>query len=158
MLQRQNNSFSIPSRLLVWLLAASCLALSSCGTAKLERPVVPVSGQLFVQGKPANGALVILRPAASSDAADDWTSAFPRATVRGDGSFQIGTYGEADGAPVGDYVVLVQWDENAAQGEAEASEAKFVDRLGGRYSDPARATLRVTVAAPKTTLPKFDLD
>ena len=158
MVRRFHISFPHLSRPLAWLLAVGCVALTSCGSAKPRRPVVPVSGQLFVQGKSASGAMVILRPTADSAAPDEVRAVLPHATVRHDGSFQIGTYDVSDGAPVGDYVVLVQWDENAAQGDAEVTESKFVDRLGGRYSDPARSTLRVTVSAPKTMLPKFELD
>src|SRR5205809_954396 len=82
--------------------------------------------------KPAEGALVILRPQQDANP-DDWSAGFPRANVGADGKFEVGTYGDNDGAPAGDYIVLVSWIAPNPQNE----EASGPDRLGGRYSDPA---------------------
>lgn len=75
--------------------------------------------------------------------------AYPSATVKADGSFELGTYGENDGAPEGEYVVLVEWkrakkvkydffvkDNTGTFGE---------DLLRGAYSDRDKSPLRVTI-------------
>jgi hypothetical protein len=117
---------------------------------------VPVSGQLFVGAQPAEGALLVLRPV-GNDRPEDWKQGFPRATVAADGSFRVGTYSSDDGAPVGEYVVLVTWYQVAPGANADDPEAERVDRLGGRFADPNQSTLQVQVQEAKTDLPRFDL-
>jgi hypothetical protein len=135
-----------------WLLAA-WLTLPGCRPSD-QKPVYPVKGQLFVRSKPAEGALVILHPTENADP-QQWTAGYPRGAVAADGSFEVSTYGEGDGAPAGQYTVLVQWRSAAAEGsDPEASNA---DRLGGRYLDPATSKLRATVEEKPTELPRFDL-
>ena len=70
----------------------------------------------------------------------------PRANVAADGTFTLSTYGENDGAPAGDYIVAISW-ENTDTNE---------DRLRGRYSGPT-SRLRAKVAEGNNELPPFDL-
>jgi hypothetical protein len=112
----------------------------------------PVKGELLVKDKPAQGALVILRPRPDANP-DEWSMGFPRANVGADGKFEVGTYGDNDGAPAGDYIVLVSWEAPNAQNE----EASGPDRLGGRYSDPATSKLTAKVEAHPTELPPIRL-
>jgi hypothetical protein len=135
------------------LLAAS---VAGCGRSENEFPVVPVSGQMFYQSKPAEGALVILHPQGEL-ASGTWAGGYPRGTVSGDGSFQISTYGENDGAPEGSYRVLVTWTKPASDAETGDPEAETSDLLRGRYGDPAVSPLEATVTAPSAQLPRFDL-
>jgi hypothetical protein len=107
-----------------------------------------VKGQAFYKSQPASGAKVILRPQTGNEP-KDWPTGFPQAEVAADGTFEIGTYEEKDGAPPGDYVVLMMWPQETAEGEESAT----VDRLGGRYSDPANALTRAKVNEGPTELP-----
>ena len=77
----------------------------------------------------------------------------PTATSGADGAFELGTYGAADGAPEGDYVLTAAWRQSADSG----SDAPEIDRLGGRYIDPARSKLKVKIDAGPTELQPFEL-
>ena len=111
----------------------------------------PVTGQLFVKSQPAAGAIVVLSP--QDGDARQWPGGFPRGQVEADGSFAIETYGNKDGAPAGDYTVLVTW----TGGDSESEEAQSADKLRGRYSDPERSKLKAKVEAGGTKLPKIEL-
>jgi hypothetical protein len=109
-----------------------------------------VTGQVTVKGKPADGAFVTLYPAEADPS--QWASGYPRGYVGPDGKFQIGTYADNDGAPAGDYKVLVSWELKDPQNEEAAT-----DRLGGKYADPATARLTAKVNAAPTELPPINL-
>src|SRR5687768_2912810 len=90
----------------------ACVALlpivfSSCGSGgKPSVPLLPTQGQVFYQGQPAAGAMVILHPL---DEQGDWKKGYPSGWVASDGSVKIQTGGEWDGAPAGEYAVVVVW-------------------------------------------------
>jgi hypothetical protein len=128
--------------------------LAGCGKRE-ETPLVPASGQVFHQSKPAAGALVILHPVANADP-KAWPQGYPHATVADDGTFQIGTRAARDGAPAGDYKVLVQWPQSSS--ESNDPEATIPDRFRGKYANPDRSTWQVQVQPPKADLPKIDLN
>ena len=95
-----------------------------------------------MDGRPAAGASVAFHP--ERDPADPDLPR-PRATVRADGSFTLGTYEEGDGAPAGSYVVTVVWAAGPRDG----------DKLSGRYSSPAHPRLRSVVLKGPNDLPEF---
>jgi hypothetical protein len=132
---------------------AAALFFTGC-TPSNDKPVYPVKGQVFVKSQPAAGALVILRPTGDPKP-EEWTSGFPRAEVAADGTFQVSTYTSGDGAPPGEYVVLVRWQGSSPEADPETPTE---DRLGGRYSDPAKPKLRARVEEKPTELPRFDLE
>ena len=129
---------------------------ASCGGDKspAKKATVPVKGQFFYRLQPAAGAQVFFQPQ-DGGKAEDWTSGFPRATVAADGSFAVGTYEDADGAPPGEYVVTCTWP--AVVAGAEENEEPPPDRFGGRFHDPSRSPLRAKVGETATDLPRFDL-
>lgn len=143
---------------LMWFLLSPGIVLPACGTARKQLPVVPVAGDLFFQGKPAVGAMIVLHPTAGSAPASEWTAGYPRAIVAPDGSFRVCTYGIDDGAPEGEYLVLVQWQQSTPEAESEDDEVAFTDRLQRRYADPNKSKLRATILGPLTQLPRFDID
>ena len=128
----------VPWLVLAAAIVSTCAVSCSAGGPK-KKVCYPVKGQLFAKNEPAAGALIILQPDGGSP--EEWTSGFPRAHVANDGSFDVETYGEKDGAPAGDYKVLVSWTSADPQNE----EATGPDRLGGRYSDPSTSQLRAKV-------------
>jgi hypothetical protein len=136
------------------LVALCCVGLASCtGTRGPKKKVCyPVTGQLTVSGKPAAGATVILRPRENADT-PEWAIGFPHANVKEDGSFEVGTYTDNDGAPAGGYLVLVTWNINESQNE----EAPSKDRLNGKYADPSTSKLTAKVDAGPTQLPPIQL-
>jgi hypothetical protein len=152
--RRSRLSFQEPMLRFAFVFAAISALVCGCsgpgGPAK--KVCYPVKGQLLVQGKPAEGALLIFRPKEDSDPAG-WSAGFPHATAGADGKFEVATYGDNDGAPAGDYVVLVSWVAPNPQNE----EASGPDRLGGRYSDPASPKLAAKVESRPTELPPIQI-
>jgi hypothetical protein len=108
-----------------------------------QKPVHPVSGQVTVGGQPAKAAFVLFTPLNEPPEPKDPR---PRAEVKDDGSFAISTYGAEDGAPLGEYIVTVTWDDR-----------EVGDKLKGRYSDSKTSTLRATVKEGANELPPFKL-
>ena len=83
------------------LLAAAALASSSCSGTTL----CSVHGQVFYEGKPADGAVVYFHPqkdqGPTGDAQDELNSMtdIPTAKVKADGSFELATYNRGRAAP-----------------------------------------------------------
>ena len=75
--------------------------------------VFPVSGQVFFDGKPTPGAIVVFFPVDDPDQ----IRPHPRATVDRDGNFKLTTYRANDGAPAGD----LYRDHRLAQGRPWAT-------------------------------------
>jgi len=134
------------------------LAIIACagGCSKSSGPpkkvCYPVKGELLVKDKPAEGATVILHPGADANS-DEWSMGFPHGNVGADGKFELGTYADNDGAPAGDYVVLVSWPAPNPQNEEQSG----ADRLGGRYANPSLSKLTAKVEPRPTELPPIRL-
>jgi hypothetical protein len=129
--------------------------LLGCG-GRGPKPVYPVTGEVFYQGKePCAGALVVLHPAGAATAVDR-----PNATVREDGTFRLSTFAEGDGAPAGEYGVTIVWPRRAAaKGFGDLAQRRAVpDRLGGRYADPKNPRLKARVEKKPTALPRFNVE
>jgi hypothetical protein len=135
--------------------AVVCLCLTACsgGSGPPRKTCYPTKGQLFVKSQPAAGAMVILRPQGEVNL-DEWFSGFPHGQVAADGSFELETYEEKDGAPAGDYVVLVTWPASSEPGN---DEAPTVDKLAGRYAEPTTSQIKAKVEAGPTTLPPIKI-
>jgi hypothetical protein len=144
-------------RSLIWLcvLVAAMVCIGACSKSSgpPKKVCYPVKGQLFVKSQPATGATVIFHPRGSGP--EEWTSGYPRAHVAADGTFELETYGDKDGAPAGDYTVVVTWPRGAADEQSE--DTQMIDRLGGRYSDPATSKLQATVNSSPTEVPPIRL-
>jgi hypothetical protein len=138
------------ARFLPLALAAFALTCSSCGN---QAGLYPVSGKVLFQGEPAVGATVTFVRRGSADPLHDPT---PQGIVRQNGTFTlIGPAGE--GAPPGDYIVLVEWKEGAGKARGRAPGLSAPDRLKRRYLDPKRPLLTATVDPKSNTLPPFEL-
>jgi hypothetical protein len=130
-------------------LFAPCLllAVAACSAKPPDRPpVYPVRGELLVGGKPAVGAVVSFHPVGNP--APDAVK--PQATVEADGTFRPNSFDLNDGVPAGDYALTVYWPG----GKGPIGP----DRLKGRYSNPARPVLKVTVKAGDNVLEPIRLD
>jgi len=130
----------------IWL-GCCCLGLASCGPTgpKLH----PVKGQVFYLDKPAEGAQVIFQPAGDVPAGGALT---PSGTVAADGSFTLSTYPHGEGAPAGEYQVLVTWyPPNARELDNP------VNKLPAKYGEPGSALLKATVKEGDNVLEPFRL-
>jgi hypothetical protein len=131
----------------VVLVAASlALACSSCGNG-----LYPVSGTVLYKGQPAKGATVFF----VRQGGDPSNEPMLMGLVQDDGSFSL-VYGSlGQGAPPGEYDVLIEWKQRARRSRGLAQHAP--DRLKGRYADSKRPRLHATVKAEKNGLPPFEL-
>ena len=105
----------------------------SCDDGRGWKATHPAKGTVLFQGKPPEGAQVILR--AEGDA--DPRAINPRGKVAADGSVVFTTYQSGDGAPAGDYVVTAFWFKDSGP----------PNLLPDRYSHADQSDLRVRVNA-----------
>ena len=126
-------------------IATTLVGCSGSSSGEARKPVFPVNGQILVNDRPAAGAFVILIPKAETA---ETRGIRPHATCDKDGRFQLTTYGENDGAPVGEYFVSVMWGVDGRDDE---------DRLKGRYAVGAPNKPSVTVHDGPNDLPPIKL-
>jgi hypothetical protein len=132
------------------LLAACAVLVSGCGGER--RPALhPVHGTVTLQGRPAEQAVVVLRPAIPGARPNPPS----HGTVGPDGTFRLGTFAEADGVPVGEYLVTITWPLDKTDA---AGDVLTIDRLKGRFAEPARSKWRVTIREGDNELEPFRLD
>jgi hypothetical protein len=133
-----------------WLgLVLTLLTLSACGS---RRPALyPVHGKVFFDGRPAAGARVVFHAIRQADP----NIPNPSGTVRGDGSFSLGTFAPDDGAPSGDYNVAVVW--LVSPSPAASQKGDVTNRLPDRYAHPQTSQLQAEVKDRPTELEPFKL-
>jgi len=118
----------------IGLCAAAC---TSCGgSGKNRQKTYPVEGKVFWKNEktPAVNAQVVFRPMGDAKP-ESWPEGFPRGTVGADGSFKLTSYVADDGAPLGEYGVLITWPNPVTKKSEEAEAGETDDRLEGTYSD-----------------------
>jgi len=128
------------------ILAFVCLFSMGCGKRTVK--VYPVHGEVYFNGKPAEGATIHFHPVDK----EACPPAF--ATVNDDGSYSLTTFKSDDGAAEGDYIVTVNWPE-VRQDDGETILGK--DRLGGIYAKPDISKLTATVSPGDNEIERFDL-
>jgi len=129
---------------------AGMLAIAGCSDGKIRR--YPVTGTVNVDRKAAVGAVVTFCPVGVSD---EMQKLRPFGTVGADGTFQLTTLNNGDGAPVGNYKVLIDWP--ATSGGDPRTGGPGPDRLRGRYGKLDKSQLSVEVKAENNELPPFEL-
>jgi len=119
------------------LLVAAIVALSAASIH--GRPsrlaVFPAKGRVLFNGRAVPGATVVFHPKGSPDAPH------PRATVDKQGNFILTTYERGDGAPRGEYLVTVEWQQLTMQG----GDAHYVNALPAEYMSVRSTKLQTTV-------------
>lgn len=130
----------LPGRSLgIVLLVAAGLPLASCSSGVT---LYPVKGQVFHGDSPAEGAIVVLH---LKDGPADAPK--PSGMVGADGAFTLKTHPHGDGAPAGEYVVMVTWYPPDARGNENAR-----NKLPDLYALPTTSPLKATVKAGPTDL------
>ena len=138
----------IPRRAAVVLLT---VVLASCAKEPVTPPVYPSSGSVTFQKKPAQKAVVVLRPTAP----DAPASVLPRGEVGADGKFRLSTFTADDGAPAGEYAVTITWPETKTD---EAGDEVTKDRLKGRFNDPAKCQWKVQIKEGNNEVGPFTIE
>jgi hypothetical protein len=133
------------------------LLAASCGSKRL--PVYPVHGKVLYKGKPTPGALVVFHPVKQED------PNFPRPSgeVQEDGSFSLTTYEANDGAPEGEYIVSITWEDPKTRVEPHKAarsgpKARDKPRLPTRYAKPKGSGLSAKVEKGGKNQPEFKLN
>jgi len=133
--------FRIPAiRMSAAPILASLLAVG-CGSGE-KIPTYPVKGQITVNGEPAAHARVVLVPS-------DPNAPKPVGFAKADGSFELSTFGNNDGAPKGEYKVLVEWREPKDGNPRD----RGADKLGGRFMVVEKTPLKAAVIDGPNELP-----
>ena len=127
--------------------APACLAvvLASCSDDG-QVPVYPVSGTVKFGSEVPVGAQVVLHPVGPAAA----ENVVATGTVGPDGTFKVGTYDSADGAPAGEYKATLQWFK-VVKGDGGVGRGPNV--LPRNYADPAKTPVTLTVAEAATEVP-----
>jgi hypothetical protein len=101
-----------------------------------RRPTYPVKGAITFQGRPVNGAYVVLRGTGTEPRQ-------PRADglTEEDGSLRLSTYEAYDGVPAGTYSVTVEWRKPMWLPDGRRGP----NLLPARYADPKTSGLTFTV-------------
>jgi hypothetical protein len=158
-------------------IAALLLALTSCGGT--GQGLYPVYGKVTFKGEPAAGAYVVfLRDGPPAPGAPGAVGEEPpSATVEEDGSFTVSCGDRGNGAPPGEYKVIIDWRTglaaDAVKAQEEAEKKKMgrrarsykhdkhsmlaPDRLKGRYANPEKPLLTVAIKPETNNLPPFEL-
>ena len=108
----------------------------------------PVMGKILLNDSYPEGALVILHPLSPL------VTTHPRATVRADGSFEVSTFAEGDGAPVGDYLVSAAWYK---PGLKNGKPVITTNQFPVRYSQPETSGWSLTVVPGVNELPTWHI-
>jgi hypothetical protein len=138
-----------------WL-AAMLGFFSFCGltgcTDESRVPVYPVSGQIKVQGEVPEGAFLVFHP--KSEPAEKLEVPKPAAKVKSDGSFQLTTYAQGDGAPAGNYSVTIEWYPLVkSDGEVKAGP----NVIPSEYAKPESTPWTATVEKAPTEIKPVEL-
>lgn len=130
---------------------ALSLAALGCANDDYGPAIHPVSGKVLVDGRPAAKARVTFH---ALDASAGGESLPTMAIAEQDGAFRPSTRFSYDGAPAGSYAVTVVWPKIVID---HGEEIEGPDQLRGKYGDPARSGLKVTIKEGENALPPFEL-
>jgi len=119
--------------------------LSGCGSSG-DR-LVPVSGRVLVDGKPAAGAAIVFHPA---DAAN---GTHPVAQADANGDFRLTTIRSGDGAAPGAYRVTLTWyvsppRKKGLEGEESPVRNLIPDKYARSESTPISTTIHSDTNEP----------
>jgi hypothetical protein len=112
-------------------------------------PVAPVSGKVTFANEVPVGAQISLVPLNRQEG-----GIASRGVVQQDGTFKISTYEKEDGAPPGEYVVVVQWFKFVS-GDGGSGAGPNV--LPVKYASPETSPLKVTVKEGSNELPAITI-
>ncbi len=134
------------------VMAGMTLAIAGCSKGRHDRiAVYPAEGQVLWQGAPLAGAqVVLLSPQQSKDA-----KTIPsRGRTDTNGKFRLTTYEAGDGAPEGDYAVVVTCNPVVKTDDGWVVGPNTLPR---KYANVKTTDLRVTLTKGPNTLPPLDL-
>lgn len=146
-----------PAALVGWGgVLATAAALAGCSDADADGaakvPVFPVKGTVRFEGQPAAGAFVVFHRRSPVKPGEETPR--PTGKVAPDGTFELTTKSQADGAPAGDYAVTVQWTRLIKQGGDTVAGPNVIPAI---YSKPETTPLKVVVKDAPNQLDPFEI-
>lgn len=134
----------------IGIAAALFVLACGCGPPDEVRPALhPTQGSLLINDQPAEGAMLVFHRV--GEPSFDARGTRPTATVDAAGKFALTTYQAGDGAPAGEYQVAILWFD-------DPDSSSPWDKLGGRFANPTRSEIRVTVGPERDTLEPIRID
>jgi len=130
------------------------LAVSCSGSKN-----VSVRGQVLYKGQPIEGAVVTFHP----QGVDEMKALRPSGLTDKDGNFTLST-ASSEGAPVGDYIVTINWNKPAEQPAGKKLMGTELpppppDAFQGKsYASRGQSKLTAKVTPDTSTLEPFRLD
>lgn len=125
------------------------LLFVGCNSGPVRPVCQPVHGRLTFEKQPLAEAQLVFHPLNSSFVP------LPTAMTRADGQFDVTTWADNDGAPLGEYLVTVEWKQLIQQGEEKVRSGK--NMLPAIYADAKKSPLRCIIKEGDNTLPVFEL-
>lgn len=163
------NSRICPSAVLLTGAALLVPLLGGCDSNDRLR-VYPVRGRVVYQDQGLADSTVVFHPADDSSEASA-KNLHPFAETDSDGRFELKTYITGDGAPAGEYEVIViapsrsgpapvsREDPNALDEEAQATSGNRISQsLRQKYADAKTSGITVTVKPGENELKAFVLE
>lgn len=120
------------------VLLCSCSQRNTTDLSSQPKPTSPVIGQVLVDGKVADKLSVICHDV---DRSTKQNRPRPVGLTDEDGRIEFSSYQKGDGVPEGQYALTFTWGE----WDDYWKKSSGPDRLAGRYADPQKSTIRLTV-------------
>ena len=136
-----------PRRLLVGLLV--CFFWAGCKSGPVRPVCHPAHGRVMFDNRPLAEAQLVFHPVVGS------VVPLPTAITRSDGAFDVTTWADNDGAPVGEYRVTIVLKELVMLGEEKVRSGRNL--LPIIYSDNKRSPLKCIIKEGDNTIPVFEL-
>ena len=163
-MERMPNTPAKPRRPVAmgWVAAlwSAATLIVGCGSDRLA--TVPVRGEVRVDGKPVAGVQVVFHPVDSTDGR--LAKLRPTGRTAADGTYEIGTYEMADGAPLAEYLLTAEWFAGGPETTTSSSEdpeahssTLETDRLGGRFASPEASGFKASIGRLTSDIPQLDL-
>lgn len=132
------------------LAASLLLSLAGCGDGKIK--CVPVSGSVIFDGKPYPGARVMFVPMGGGE---KFQKERPFGITDESGNFQLTTFAKADGAPAGEYQVMIRTASPRGPEQAKAWGRR--PKIDPKFGKPDSSGIIATVESEPTELAPFDV-
>jgi hypothetical protein len=131
-------------------LALATLAFAGC--AENEFPVAPVKGVVTIDGAPLSGGQIRFAPVAANAAGQTGKAGF--AVIGADGTYELATFDNNDGAIIGKHwVTIYGHNPRAAAGEAPA--AKFDKFTAPEQQEVTPGENKIDIAITNEQLRQF---
>lgn len=127
--------------------------MAGCSSEPKETPVYKVRGRVTFEGRAVNKATIDFVPVNLADRGLQGHSITDQ-----DGNYVLQTYRTGDGAPEGEYIVVINWPglRKGKPAPGDDEDAGGLDQLKDKYS-VTKSSLRATVKAQTENVIDFKL-